>query len=89
MADIILINTILPFRYYKAMQRKEEREKEKVIDLYHAIPAENNAIIHRWKSLGIHTHKAADSQGLLHLYKNYCTSKRCLECAIGSSIIRS
>jgi hypothetical protein len=89
MADLLLINTILPFRYYKVMQSKNETEKEKVIDLYHEIPAEHNAIIRRWKSLGVAAHKAADSQGLLHLYKHYCESKRCLECAIGTSIIRS
>jgi len=89
MADIILINTILPFRFYKAMQTKNEREKEKVICLYYEIPAEHNAIMRRWKSLAVDAHKAADSQGLLHLYKHYCISKRCLDCAIGSSIIRS
>jgi hypothetical protein len=89
MADLLLINSILPFRYFKAMQSKNETEKEKVICLYYEIPAEHNAIMRRWKSLGIDAHKAADSQGLLHLYKNYCASKRCLECAIGSSIIRS
>ena len=88
MADLILINTIFPFRYYHAILSGKEEDREKVLDFYDQISAENNKIIREWKCLHVPVSKASDSQALIHLYNNYCMQKRCLECAIGASIIR-
>jgi hypothetical protein len=89
MADMILINTILPFRYLIGVRQKNETVQMKIFDLYMQIKAEENKIVNEWKRLGIGIKNAFDTQALLHLKKNYCLHNRCLECAIGNHILKT
>ena len=41
----------------------------------------------QWERAGATHQSAFDSQALLNLKKNYCNEKRCLQCAIGNSIL--
>lgn len=59
----------------------------KAVDWLQQLHAEKNTIVSRFQALEINVQHAADSQALLHLYKNYCTQKKCLDCAIGYSIL--
>lgn len=47
------------------------------------IKAEQNSILKQWKSLDVNSDDALSTQGLLHLYKRYCKSKKCLDCNWG------
>lgn len=88
MASVILINAVLPFRYLLASKKRNLPEQLKIIEFYTHIKSERNRITQSWHELGIQADNAFDSQALIHLYKNYCHHKRCLECAIGKSILR-
>ena len=89
MADILLINTFLPFRYMLALRQKNQVEQTSVFEYYMQMNAERNAITDEWKRLGVSVKNALDAQALMHLRKNYCNLKRCLECAIGNHILKT
>ncbi len=60
---------------------------ERALDLLAQIKPEKNAIINQWSALGSTIASAADSQGLLGLYKLYCRPRQCLRCSIGAAIL--
>lgn len=85
--DLLVINTIIPLRFAYALSQKKEITQE-LIDLAVFIPSEQNAIIEKFQSFGIESKNVYESQSLLQLKKNYCDLKKCLDCAIGHSILK-
>ena len=85
----IIINTIAPLRFLYAHTHGRAAESEAALSLLDYIPPENNNIIRLWSGYGWTPEHAGGSQSLIQLYNNYCCRKRCLECAVGLSIIRS
>jgi len=83
----ILINTVVPFLFCYASQKKNEELKGKILQLLERIPAERNSIISNWKSLDLKVENAFDSQALLQLKKQYCDEKKCLRCRIGHKVL--
>lgn len=83
----ILINTIAPFFFAYAISKGEEDYKYRAINLLEALPAEDNRIVRDYSNIGMKTKTAADSQGLLQLYKHWCTPKKCLDCRIGHAVL--
>ncbi len=86
--DILLINTVIPYKYAYALHRNDTREAEEAVALMEKIPAENNTIIRQWRVLGQEIHNAADTQALLHLYQNYCQHHECINCEVGYKIFQ-
>lgn len=84
---LILINTLAPFLFLYAKRLGKASYQERALKLLRELPAENNAIIRRWQSLGFRPDSACQSQALLQLYRQYCQPKRCLSCAIGNAIL--
>jgi len=85
--DSLLINAVLPFLYYYATQRANHTLMTRVLDWLEALPPEKNKIMEEWKRLEITPASAYDSQALLQLKQAYCNQKKCLNCAIGNSIL--
>ena len=85
----LAINAIIPILYKYGMDTDQETLKDKALRWLSEIPAERNSIIKKFASYGIQAAHASDSQALLFLHKNYCTNKRCLECAIGLNILKN
>ncbi|WP_291869024.1 DUF2851 family protein [Maribacter sp.] len=85
--DLIIINTILPFKFYytKSLGKDIDEELLKIIS---EIATEDNSTINNFKKIGIYSLSAKDSQALLQLYNNYCTKNKCLQCAIGASLLK-
>ena len=85
--DAIIINTIVPilFLYGKRMNKPEISDKSFYF-LQELAPEKNN-IITKWKELGLNPENAFMSQALIQLKNEYCTHKRCLNCAIGNKVI--
>ncbi|WP_026704153.1 DUF2851 family protein [Flavobacterium soli] len=85
--DLIIINTILPiqFTYYKN-QNKEIYED--LIELSNEIAPENNAIIEKFSAFGIKSENAFSTQALLQLKNEYCNKGKCMECAIGTELLK-
>ncbi|MBA6156373.1 DUF2851 family protein [Tenacibaculum sp. S7007] len=85
--DLLIINTIIPlkFVYYKS---RGEEDQEKILKLIQQFKPEKNSIISKFLDLKIKAKNAFESQALLELKSNYCAKKRCLQCAIGNSLLR-
>ena len=86
--DILLINTVIPYKYAYALHRNHTAQAEAAMMLMEKIPAENNTIIRQWRMLGQEIHNAADTQALLHLYQNYCQHHECINCEVGYQIFQ-
>ncbi len=84
---LTVINTIAPLLFTYGRHRREDRYEEKALQLLAAVPPETNHLIRRWQALGIEPENAAQTQALLQLKEAYCDGKRCLECAVGASIL--
>lgn len=89
--DILLINTVLPYKYAYACARAEGdadryRASQLPMQMMEQIAAEDNAVVRQWKLLGQTVRNAADSQALLHLYQNYCQHHECVNCEVGYRI---
>ena len=83
--DILLINTVIPYKYAYSMHKHAETD---VLSLMEKIPAENNTIVRQWRVLGQQVRNAADTQALLHLYQNYCQHHECINCEVGYKIFQ-
>ena len=90
--DILLINTVIPYKYAYAKHRGLEPSSlihaAKIMTLMEQIPAENNTIVRQWRVLGQQIKNAADTQALLHLYQNYCQHHECINCEVGYKIFQ-
>ncbi|HKK76906.1 MAG TPA: DUF2851 family protein [Saprospiraceae bacterium] len=85
--DLMLINTIIPFIFLYGKKMGLPNYTERALHLLEQIKPENNRLIRDWAERGVPAENACQSQGLIQLYKHYCKSKRCLDCAIGTAII--
>ena len=87
--DLLLINVFVP--YYFAIGQIESNEilKEKVLDWLNSIKPEKNAIIKKWKSLGVKSHSAFDTQGLIEQKNEFCNKNLCLQCKVGLNLLKS
>ncbi len=84
--DILLINTVIPYKYAYARRRQQEQQAAEVMAMMEQIAPENNVIIRQWRVLGQQIRNAADTQALLHLYQNYCQQQECIHCEVGGRI---
>lgn len=84
--DLIIINTLVPviFSYSKFMGKDAS---DAIIAMMGAIAKEENTIVNHFTQLRPVAKSALQSQGLIELKNNYCDKKKCLECAVGSSIL--
>jgi len=84
--DLLIINTIIPlkFLYQKSSQEVDE---EFFLEILKKMKPEKNSIISKFSEIGVSAKNALETQALLELKNNYCAPKRCLECAIGNSIL--
>ncbi|MBK3518382.1 DUF2851 family protein [Carboxylicivirga marina] len=83
----IIYNTIIPYLFIYAVKHNNEEQKEKIIDYLYQQPPEKNAIIDKWKAVGITPESEATAQSLIHLKSKYCKQKKCLSCHIGHEVL--
>jgi hypothetical protein len=84
----LIINAIIPLLFTYGSLKNIETLKEKAINFMEQLPPENNRITRLFKALNFKLINAADTQGSLCLFNNYCLHKKCLSCSIGASIIK-
>lgn len=87
--DILLINTVIPYKYAYALHQNNPVKAEQALRLMEKIPAEKNTIVRQWRVLGQEVKNAADTQALLHLYQNYCQHHECINCEVGYKIFEN
>ena len=86
--DNIIINTVIPLMVTFGEVQGEDRYLNRCLNWLQKMNGENNNITRKWQALGIENRTAFESQSLLELYHSYCLRKRCLECHVGSYILR-
>lgn len=89
-ADEIVVNVILPFFaiYFEIFGNPQITKKIlKVYSIYQQ-RSENQIIIDVANSLQMNdqSHKTVLAQGMIDLFRNYCSKNKCLECEIGKTI---
>ena len=87
--ELILINTVVPFLFHYGRVHMQDHMQDRALQFLDELPSENNQIVKKFRSLHLSATTAFDSQALLQLKANYCDHKRCLECAIGNSIMKT
>ena len=86
--NLIFINTLIPLLFAFGTFRGDERIQEKAILLLENIDFEENRTTVFYKEAGFPADNALFSQAILELHQRYCLAKKCLDCALGSFIIR-
>ena len=84
--DLLIINTFLPIKFSYAIQQGQDPSEE-VFKIASEIPSERNSIVDKFNSLKNISYNAFQSQALLQLKSEYCDKNRCLQCAVGNSIL--
>ncbi|WP_152287967.1 DUF2851 family protein [Flavicella marina] len=84
--NVLLINAIIPMKY--AFYKFKSIDFETLETLITNIDPERNAVITAFGKRGVKAESALESQALLQLKSNYCNKKRCLQCAIGMSLLQ-
>lgn len=87
--DLLIINTVIPFQFLYGKLNDNKELMNKSLQFMDFMSGEKNAITQNFNKIGIKSTSAYRTQALIHLKNEYCSKKRCLECAIGSSIIKA
>jgi hypothetical protein len=87
--DLLLINTVVPFIFLYGKHKNEDKVQDRALAFLEQIPAEQNSIVQNWIKLGVEANSAARTQALLQQKRKYCDEKKCLQCAIGTAILRT
>ncbi len=87
-ADLIAINTVVPFLYAYGIQTGTEAFREKALDLLESIDAEDNRFIRNWANVGLVPENAMDSQAIIQLTRDYCEKKKCFFCRFGYEYLK-
>lgn len=86
--NTIIINTITPFLFIYGKEKGEEKLCDNALSFLEKLLPENNSIIRKWESIGIHPKSSYETQALLQLKNEYCSKKRCLECSVGNALLK-
>jgi hypothetical protein len=89
----IVVNTILPLCSVYAFIFKWENMNEYILKIAGAIPLlENNFITRRMEKQllkgRLQLCSAFQQQGMIQLYKRYCSADRCGECEVGKVVFQ-
>ncbi|MBX2917399.1 MAG: DUF2851 family protein [Cyclobacteriaceae bacterium] len=86
--DVILINTVIPLLIAYGQSRDDWSYVDRAVNFLQQATAEKNKIIRLWQQLGYTATNAFETQGLIELHNNFCQRRACLNCTIGSSILK-
>ena len=89
MGDNILVNTICTMLFAYGHFHKEQKYKDRALQWLEEITAESNAVTKGFQQVGLQNTNARDSQALIKLKNEYCSKKRCLDCAIGNVLLKA
>lgn len=85
--DLVIINTIIPFRFAYAQSLGKDNSEE-LIALLQQVAPESNSIIDKFKKYKMPVASAYDTQSLLQLRNEYCAHKRCMQCGLGLELLK-
>lgn len=77
----------MPLLFLYGTHTGNDTLKNKSLEVLETLPAEKNSIIAGWQNAGMLIESAYDSQAYIHLKRNYCELKKCMQCRIGHKIL--
>jgi len=86
--DNLIINSVTPILVAYGRRQSDPSFLERAQKILEEVSAENNRILRSWTALGMDVKNAFDSQALIQLFNSYCVPRRCLDCAIGASLLK-
>ncbi|HEX8017129.1 MAG TPA: DUF2851 family protein [Flavobacterium sp.] len=86
--DLLVINTIVPLQFAYA-KTVNESIAEDLISILDGISPEKNSIIDKFKSFGVSSENAFETQSLLQLKSQYCDVNGCMKCAVGMELLKN
>jgi len=84
--DLLIINSILPLKFCYAKAAGKDANEE-IVNIISNITTEENSIVDNFRKKTVEIQNAKDSQAVLQLYNEYCTKNKCLQCAVGNSLL--
>ena len=84
--DLLIINTVIPLKFSYAKSQGKSIDDD-LFQLIKQIKIEKNSIVSKFLDLKPLEKHALNSQALLQLKLNYCDKNKCLQCAVGNSLI--
>ena len=87
-AQQLVSNAIIPVLFGYAQTLSNEALSNKLVEWSHELPPEKNNVTGLFASKALPNANGFQSQGILQLHQKFCTLKRCLECAVGHSILK-
>lgn len=91
-ADEIFVNVLLPYLSVYFAVFGNEKLSKKVLQVFNEYDQRVDNKIIRTVTTGLlldgYNKKAIYSQGMIELFRNYCSKNRCLECEIGKIVFR-
>jgi len=85
----LMVNTMAPFLFFYGKQTANDRLVEAAFECYEELPFEDNVKTRHFTRAGLKFKTAAESQGIIQLFDNYCKNTRCLDCGIASNLLLS
>ena len=82
----LLINTYIPVNFTRKLKLDPNSAYIDGIEMLQKIKPELNYIINQYTEHGITLDSAEESQALIELFNQFCSFKKCSECAVGFQI---
>lgn len=86
-AAVWAINAVIPAMFLFGKWQHLPSEQERAIGWLEKLAPEQNQIVHLFEGLQVSAQNALQSQGMVELFKQYCTEKRCLDCIVGNRLL--
>jgi len=84
--DLLIMNAIVPLKFcYDSYFGKEPSQE--IIEVLRQLSPEKNTVVENFESIGLSSKDAFQTQARIQLYKQYCTQKKCLQCAVGTHLL--
>lgn len=84
----LVVNVIAPFVFEYGRQKDERSYEQRALEWLEQLPPEKHSIAKVYQSLGFPQDSAFHTQGQYHLYRHYCSPRKCLSCGIGVKILK-
>ncbi|MBX2895717.1 MAG: DUF2851 family protein [Cyclobacteriaceae bacterium] len=86
--NVILINTVIPLLIAYGQSHDDWSYVDRAVYFLQQTTAEKNKIIRLWQQLGYTASNAFETQGLIELHNSFCQRRACLNCTIGSTMLK-
>jgi hypothetical protein len=87
--ESLIINAFAIFYFFYGKKLDKPDYLQHAINLLESLRFEENSKTKKYEALLDHSKSALESQGLIHLHDNYCSKKRCLNCAIATAVFKN